>query len=463
MMLTGDAELTALHVAKEVGIFDKAASKKALRLCRDGDKICWKGALSAFAGLSLPFNSPGVAKLSQDYDLISTEAALEAAAEACNGLIWAEVMHIRVLARMSPQGKAKVIHAIQQCDGADGKIKVMMCGDGGNDVGALKQADIGLALLGGYGDVNTSGDVGGITVQGDTDAEAVLNAQKKELDRRAKEANKIVNEKFKLAQKALQARQPEWMQEELAAMQARGQQIGMGSHFIAMKNSMIRLKNELLAEKKRISLEHGNVFDAKSDGQSKAVASMMPGMIRPGDASIAAAFTSRAPSVRHVVDIIRQGRCTLLSALQQQQIMMLECVISAFTLSVLSLQGSRASERQLMARSWLIGTASLSFSYAVPTQKMHPVRPIRSLFHPAIFVSMLGQSAIHLGCMLYAVNLAKGVMGEDGIRQVLDFQRRQKLIRLGQVEATEMEEEADDFLVSPASFLFSNPQAHSYM
>ena len=40
-------------------------------------------------------------------------------------------------------------------------------------------------------------------------------------------------------------------------------------------------------------------------------------MVQLGDASTAAPFTTRTPSISSVVDIIRQGRCTLLSAVQQ--------------------------------------------------------------------------------------------------------------------------------------------------
>ena len=124
-------------------------------------------------------------------------------------------------------------------------------------------------------------------------------------------------------------------------------------------------------------------------------------IVRPGDASIAAPFTSRTPSVQSVVQLIRQGRCTLLSALQQQQIMMLECIISAYCLAALSLEGARSSERQMMASSWLVMTASIAFSYSTPIEKMHPVRPLRSLFHPAISISILGQALIHLFCMVH--------------------------------------------------------------
>lgn len=50
---------------------------------------------------------------------------------------------------MTPDAKETVI----ECLHSVGKL-CLMCGDGANDVGALKQADVGVALLSGFGDVN---------------------------------------------------------------------------------------------------------------------------------------------------------------------------------------------------------------------------------------------------------------------------------------------------------------------
>ena len=171
------------------------------------------------------------------------------------------------------------------------------------------------------------------------------------------------------------------------------------SYMGAVKDATARMQRELMAEKKRLSKIHGNVFDDKPPSIESLLDSAGgddTSVIRPGDASIAAPFTSRQPSIKSVIDLIRQGRCTLLNALQQQQTMMLECIISAYVLSALSLGGSRSSERQLMASSWLIMTASIAFSYATPLETVSKVRPLKSVFHPAIFISILGQAAIHI-------------------------------------------------------------------
>ena len=81
------------------------------------------------------------------YNLMTTEENLDRAVETVGEDFWGVTTHIRVFARMSPPGKARVIRSLQERQNA----YVLMCGDGSNDVGALKQADVGLALLSGYG------------------------------------------------------------------------------------------------------------------------------------------------------------------------------------------------------------------------------------------------------------------------------------------------------------------------
>merc|ERR1719465_49119 len=151
---------------------------------------------------------------------------------------------------------------------------------------------------------------------------------------------------------------------------------------------------------------------------------MAPPMVKLGDASIAAPFTSKLPSIRSCVDIIRQGHCTLVSTVQQQQILMLHCLISAYSLSALSLDGSRASEPQLIASGLLLSVASIAFSFARPLDRLSPILPLASIFHPALLLSVLGQLAVHAGCMMSALNLAKSLMSETELRSAIAFQRK---------------------------------------
>jgi cation-transporting ATPase 13A1 len=96
----------------------------------------------------------------------------------------------------------------------------------------------------------------------------------------------------------------------------------------------------------------------------------------------------------------------------------------------------------MMASSWLIMTAAVSFSYAAPLDKMDKQRPLRSLFHPAIFFSILGQAAIHIFCMTAAVNWATEAMGPVALKEVTEFFRK---ARAREITSASLCEE-DDYL-----------------
>lgn len=433
VMLTGDAPLTALNVAYEVEITRQKKLSDSLVLSEgEGGQLEWAAAFQELSFKPERFDPAKIKEHAKKYSLVVTGRTLElAVARDDVAAILPELHHICVFARLSPKQKEEVIRAISTLSsGKKEREASLMCGDGGNDVGALKEADVGLALLSGFGSANAGKkkeeEAAIEKADKDCSAEELLGKEREAIAKKNQEIAKKANEEFKRKQKNLMGKQQQWVEEEIRARASRGEDTGFMGQMAAMKTVMGKLKGELKQEQEQMQKKHGNAYAAgaaKLAGELDGMEELDMPMVQLGDASIAAPFTSRTPSISSTVDIVRQGRCTLLSAVQQMQIMMLESMISAYTLSAMSVDGTKPSEAQMMASGTLMSVASLAFSFARPVDRMHKVRPLGSIFHPAIFVSMMGQLLIHLGCMVYIAGLAKDLMGPEKLQEIVDFEK----------------------------------------
>ena len=119
------------------------------------------------------------------------------------------------------------------------------------------------------------------------------------------------------------------------------------------------------------------------------------------------------PSIRSSVDIIRQGRCTLVTTIQMYQILALNCLISAYSLSVLHLDGIKYGDKQMTCLGMLMSVSFVTISRSKPLPKLSSVTPLKSVFHPALFISIIGQFILHLGTLYILVQECKKHMPPD--------------------------------------------------
>lgn len=160
IMVTGDSALTALHVARETGIVRKNLPAMWLHVKKDehtkSDIFEWVEVNSTgVTNKTVPFDLKTISTILSKNNLVVSGDVLP---HDTKSPIWdAVIPNVCVFARMNPSQKEHVIAKIKSLGG-----KPLMCGDGGNDVGALKQADVGVALLAGFGAANT-GKMHGLT------------------------------------------------------------------------------------------------------------------------------------------------------------------------------------------------------------------------------------------------------------------------------------------------------------
>lgn len=342
VMITGDAALTACEVARRL----KMVTKPVLIL-EQGDQ--W---VSVDETVTIPYDASKVTALSKDYDFCIAGKALRKVVAEEHG---AQVVSIaRVFARASPDDKTSILALAKKMGHT-----TLMCGDGTNDVGALKQAHVGIALL--------------------------VNSDDPRLKRLGAPP-----------QPGLAPTAPATGATAGAAKSSmRPGAKKVGNAIVTPRQSAVAAQPKAAPKNWREALQQAQTAMAEAEAEEAAK------IVQLGDASIAAPFTSKGSSIRPLLSILRQGRCTLVTTMQMFKILALNSLTYAYSLSVLYMDGIKYGDTQATIMALLSATCFLFISRSQPLTRLSPERPVSKLFSPYMVISVIGQFVIHLAALMF--------------------------------------------------------------
>lgn len=144
-------------------------------------------------------------------------------------------------------------------------------------------------------------------------------------------------------------------------------------------------------------------------------------VVKLGDASMASPFTAKHASVAPTTDIIRQGRSTLVTTLQMFKILGLNCLATAYVLSVMYLDGVKLGDVQATISGVFTAAFFLFISHAKPLPTLSSERPHPNIFCYYVFLSLLGQFSLHILFLISSVKEAEKYMPEECIEPDSSF------------------------------------------
>lgn len=360
VMVTGDALLTAVEVARRVGIVDAPQEfTYSLTKIDDGDFVFKPigGGKNEATEHCLPYSVNTIAKLRKKViegkaavcitgDILAKLAisAIERASVEKNSLVIDERIALNhpaartelammapivsVFARHAPRHKEAVIAAFN----ASGS-HTLMCGDGTNDVGALKQAHVGVSII-----------------------------SVPDLEAKQRSANDTIS--------AVRAEDKKERKSSKKHSKSRSKSSGKKSK--QSRAERIERSLQALAEAEE-ELHHVSL----------------------GNASVASPFTSRKTSIRCCKDILQQGRCTLVTMIQIYKILGVNCLVNALVLTKLHQKGVKQGDRQMTAVGMVVAGLFLFVTRGKPLSKISPRKPPSSVLCKETLLSMTVQFLIH--------------------------------------------------------------------
>ncbi|OOG00014.1 hypothetical protein ASPCADRAFT_126894 [Aspergillus carbonarius ITEM 5010] len=403
VMITGDNPLTAVHVARQVEIVDRdVLILDAPENDTSGTRIVWR-TIDDKLNIDVDPTQDLDRRILETNDICVTGYALAKfkGQKALPDLL----RHTWVYARVSPKQKEDILLGLK-----DAGYTTLMCGDGTNDVGALKQAHVGVALLNGSPD-----DLAKIAEHYRTTKMKEIYEKQVAMMQRFNQPSPPVpvqiahlyppgpsNPHYQKAMEREAQRKGTPIPSAPAPTETIPTITSPGAQALQQSNS------NLTADQQR--RQQASV--AAAGFADKLTTSMMeqeldenePPTLKLGDASVAAPFTSKLANVIAIPNILRQGRCTLVATIQMYKILALNCLISAYSLSVIYLDGIKFGDGQVTISGMLMSVCFLSISRAKSVEGLSKERPQPNIFNVYIIGSVLGQFAIHIVTLIYLSN-----------------------------------------------------------
>lgn len=445
-MLTGDDIATSLSVAKKAGLISRQESQNihVLKLNRYGSLI-WESNKNV-AEFTL-------AKAKKVYnDIICRNGILSAHGSAIRAVLAdsgkaAEFVRqmllprATVIASASPDEKHIFIKWLQDACGKH----LLMCGmyvcpfafinlwqprlspadssssgDGVNDIAAMTDADVSVAMMSGFGHEASRDD----------DAKDLDDLVRMErLKRRRIGSNRIASIRAKPTSEeesmgigdtpvAVSARIQRRISHGLSQLKNQQTSVPSSSPLKILLSSVTeefhryrKLKKggsaaaKILAEEDRL---RRSLQRKAKDGPIRS--SEKSSDIKTGEACLASSFTLLRPSVSGVETIVRSGIAAACSNVSIYRKIALNCILSCYNLATLYKNGLRYGKYMWQCElGFIVSTdrASFTASSTPRSRLVADIRPSSSPFHPAEIFSIACQAVIHIVILTQAVSKGK--------------------------------------------------------